>query len=98
MTVGLPASLGSVVDGLAFYLSIFATDSCGPRNPALVCTTFGLLSVWALRWIGLGLGVAVSTGFGLWARRRGRTPWIHLPVGVLLYAASLFGAWTVMIS
>lgn len=98
VTVAVLASLGATFDGLAFYVSIFATDSCGPHNPALVCTTFGLLSMWALPWVGLALAVAVSVGFGLWAARRGRTPWVYLPAGVLLYAASLLGAWTIMVS
>ncbi|MFC7796477.1 hypothetical protein [Streptomyces cinereoruber] len=37
-------------------------------------------------------------GQGFPGGRRGRTPTGYLPVGVLLYAASLLGAWTIMVS
>ncbi|WP_328940774.1 hypothetical protein OG259_03210 [Streptomyces sp. NBC_00250] len=98
LTIAVLTGGGLVIDMFAFYLSIFATDSCGTDNPALVCTTFGMLSMWALPWIGLGVAAAVSMGLGLMAWRRGRTPWVHLPLGVVLYLASLVGAWTIMVS
>lgn len=98
MTVGVLVGFGLLIDMLAFYISIFATDSCGADDPALVCTTFGMLTMWALPWIGIGVAAAVSAGLGLMAWRRGRTPWVYLPLGVVLHLASLVGAWTIMVS
>ncbi|WP_306328525.1 hypothetical protein [Streptomyces venezuelae] len=67
-------------------------------NPAPVCTPVGMLSVWTLPCMGLGVAAAVSAGLGVWVRRRGRTPWVLLPVGVVIYVASLAGAWAIMTS
>ncbi|APE25693.1 hypothetical protein DEJ43_35430 [Streptomyces venezuelae ATCC 10712] len=96
VTIAALTGCGLMIDTMALYVSIFATDSCGSTNPAPVCTPVGMLSVWALPWVGLGVAAAVSAGLGVWAWRRGRTPWVLLPVGVVLYVASLAGAWTIM--
>ncbi|WP_435972691.1 hypothetical protein [Streptomyces sp. Qhu_M48] len=97
-TIAALTGVGLLIDMFAFYISVFATDSCGPANPALVCTTSGMLWLWALPWIGLGVGAAVAAGLGLAAWRRGRTPWMCLPLGVALYVGSLAGAWMIMVS
>ncbi|MFJ2931724.1 hypothetical protein ACIO8G_03040 [Streptomyces sp. NPDC087219] len=98
VTLAVLVGGGLMIDTIALYVSIFATDSCGSDRPAPVCTTFGMLSMWALPWIGLGVAAAVSAGLGMLAWRRGRTPWVHLPIGVALYVASLAGTWTIMVS
>ncbi|MFF5923901.1 hypothetical protein ACFY8C_37090 [Streptomyces flavochromogenes] len=98
VTLAVLVGGGLMIDMFALYISVFATDSCGSVSPAPVCTTFGMLSTWALPWIGLGAAAAVSAGLGLAAWRRGRTPWVYLPIGVLLYLASLAGAWAIMVS
>ncbi|MCX5230637.1 hypothetical protein ABZY16_02890 [Streptomyces sp. NPDC006553] len=98
VTLAVLVAGGLLIDMFALYISIFATDSCGSGNPAPACTTFGMLSMWALPWIGLGVAAAVSAGLGLPAWRRGRTPWLSLPIGAVLYVASLAGAWTIMVA
>ncbi|WP_426367674.1 hypothetical protein [Streptomyces sp. E-08] len=96
VTVAGLSAAGFLLDGLVFYVSIFATDSCGTDDPAPVCTGPGMLAMWALPWVGLGLATAVSGALGVVAWRRGRAPWAYLPLGTLLYAASLVGAWMIM--
>ncbi|WP_159041860.1 hypothetical protein [Streptomyces aureus] len=98
VTLAVLVAAGLLIDMFALYVSVFATDSCGSASPAAACTTFGMLSMWALPWIGLGVAAAVSAGLGLLAWRRGRTPWVHLPIGVVLYVASLAGTWAIMVS
>ncbi|MER7953051.1 hypothetical protein ABTY59_37300 [Streptomyces sp. NPDC096079] len=97
-TVAGLGSAGFLLDGLVLYVSIFATDSCGTADPAPVCTGPGMLAMWALPWIGLGLATVVCVLLGVAAWRRGRTPWVWLPLGALLYAASLVGAWLIMLA
>ncbi|MFE5593671.1 hypothetical protein [Streptomyces sp. NPDC056549] len=45
---------------------------------------------------GLGLATGVSVALGVVAWRRGRAPWVYLPLGTLLYSASLVGAWMII--
>ncbi|MCB5169056.1 hypothetical protein LG634_30120 [Streptomyces bambusae] len=96
VTVSALTALAVFVNTLALYVSIFATDSCGPARPALRCTGAGLLTLWALPWAGLAAALLCCFGLGLRAARRGATPWPFLPAGALLYAASLAVAWLVM--
>ncbi|MEU6607025.1 hypothetical protein ABZ922_18560 [Streptomyces shenzhenensis] len=96
--VGLLAGLGALADTLVFYLSIFATDNCSAENPAFRCTTSGILTMLGLPWCGLVLAVAASVVPGLIVYRGGGSPWWFLPLGAVLYLASLAGTWLVMTS
>ncbi|MGW3954177.1 hypothetical protein ACWEKM_25370 [Streptomyces sp. NPDC004752] len=96
--VGLLAGLGALVDAFVFYLSIFATDNCSTENPAFRCTTSGILTMLGLPWFGLLLAVAASVVPGLVVYRGGGSPWWFLPLGAVLYVASLAGTWLVMTS
>ncbi|MER6531267.1 hypothetical protein [Streptomyces sp. NPDC001508] len=96
--VGLLAGCGGLIDAIAFYISIFATDNCSAEHPAFRCTTSGILTMLGLPWLGLLLAVAAAVVPGLVVYRGGGSPWWFLPLGAALYVASLGGTWLVMTS
>ncbi|MFJ5098232.1 MULTISPECIES: hypothetical protein [unclassified Streptomyces] len=99
VTVAGLTGCGVLLGTMVTYVSIFATDSCGTgTGPSAVCTTAGLLTLWALPWLGLGVAAAASAVLGVVAWRRERAPWPWLGAGVVLYLGSLAGAWAVMVA
>lgn len=96
VTVGVLAALALPVNALTFYISIFATDSCSAADPTFICGGAGMLTLWALPWAGLALALACALGLGIPAAGRGVTPWLFLPVGVVVYVASMAATWAVM--
>lgn len=85
-----------MLNGLALFVSIFATDDCSTDNPALRCTGAGVLTMWGAPWAGLVAAVGVAVALG--ACWRGGWMWWGLPVGVAVYAGGLFVMWRVMTS
>ncbi|MEU1403167.1 hypothetical protein ABZ471_12525 [Streptomyces sp. NPDC005728] len=96
VVVGLLAGGGALLNALAFYISIFATDDCSSQNPAFRCTGAGLLTMWGLPWAGLACSVGAALAAAAWWR--GGRVWCGLPIGALVYAAGLAGTWRVMTS
>ncbi|WP_424216610.1 hypothetical protein ACN20G_31275 (plasmid) [Streptomyces sp. BI20] len=97
VTIGVTAGLAFFLDFLTFYLSIFATDSCGTgADEHFVCDN--LLVVWALPWAGWVLGFGGALWLGLRAARRGRAPWWWLGPGILVQLALLALAWLLLTS
>ncbi|MFH9725741.1 hypothetical protein ACH4M4_22670 [Streptomyces sp. NPDC017254] len=53
----------------------------------------------ALPWIGLGVAAVISAVLAPRpVRRRGRSPWVYPPLGVVLYVASPVGTWMILVS
>ncbi|MEU1282354.1 hypothetical protein [Streptomyces sp. NPDC005805] len=98
-TVAVLGGLGLLVNLLALYASIFATDDCGTgaASASFRCTTAGRLTMYALPWAGLVVAVVAATGLGVAAVNRGDSPWWFLLAGAGAHLAGLAGACAVML-
>ena len=96
VVVGVLAGLGALLNCLASFLLIFATDDCSKDNPAFRCTRAGMLTMWGAPWVGLVAAAGVSVALGMWWR--GGWMWCGLPAGVAVYAGGLLVTWRVMTS
>lgn len=96
VVVGVLAGFGALLNCLAMFLSIFATDDCSKDNPAFRCTGAGVLTMWGAPWAGLFAAAGASFALGMWWR--GGWTWCGLPAGAAVYAGGLFVTWRVMTS
>ncbi|GAA2742192.1 hypothetical protein GCM10010440_16390 [Kitasatospora cinereorecta] len=92
MVSGLLLLGAGVVNAGLLFVMCFLPDGCGSSSTTLskrFCDGTGYLEVLAAPWVSLAIALAVAGLGTLWARRRGRTPWLALPPAVLIHAAGL---------
>lgn len=89
-------SLIGVMVGLACGFLFIFSDSCGtgPDEP-VICTDRGKLTLLFAPWLSLGGALLFAAGGGELLRRAGRSPWLALPFGVLVYLTGVAASWAV---
>lgn len=89
VTLCLLSILGFVVNLLASFIFMMATEGCRDGSGRFLCTGAGAATVPLLPWLGWGTAIAVSIRVSSQAVRRGGSTWTGLPFGFAIYAPVL---------